>query len=83
MATVILIRAALMRVIVACKGEILPYIMTIVDKLSAILLEVAKNPGRPRFNHYMFEAFGCAIRWVACPCSLVLCLLVCVCIETA
>ncbi|EGD83313.1 cellular apoptosis susceptibility protein [Salpingoeca rosetta] len=54
---------AIMRTIVACKAAILPYIVTIVDKLAAILLEVAKNPGRPRFNHFMFEAFGSAIRF--------------------
>ena len=51
-----------MRTISSGKGTLSPYVMIIVSKLGAVLTEVAKNPSRPRFNHYLFEALGGAIR---------------------
>jgi len=54
-----------MRVISSAKTSVQQYVGIVVDKLSAILLEVAKNPGKPRFNHFMFESFACSIRYVA------------------
>ncbi|EDQ90557.1 uncharacterized protein MONBRDRAFT_35084 [Monosiga brevicollis MX1] len=51
-----------MRTIAMGEELVIPYIAIIVERLSLILMEVAKNPGRPRFNHFMFESFAAAIR---------------------
>lgn len=39
------------------------------------LVQVAKNPSRPQFNHYLFESISCAIRnislvWLPLPISI-------------
>eukprot|EP00049_Salpingoeca_infusionum_P007297 m.118464 g.118464 ORF g.118464 m.118464 type:complete len:939 (-) comp13655_c0_seq2:4264-7080(-) len=57
------IMKAIMRTIVTAKAMIEPYILTIINCLSEKLVEVSKNPGKPRFNHYMFESFGCCVRF--------------------
>lgn len=60
------IMKAIMRTIAAAKAEILPLAETLTSALNGILMEVAKNPGKPRFNHFLFEAIGSAVRFT-CP----------------
>jgi exportin-2 (importin alpha re-exporter) len=55
-----------MRTIATAHEAILPYLGIIVDKLKTIVMLVARNPNKPRFNHFMFEAFAAAIRFT-CP----------------
>ncbi|KAJ2725564.1 importin-alpha export receptor [Coemansia sp. Benny D115] len=54
---------AVMRIILATRTNILPLAPAALEKLAAILAEVAKNPSNPRFNHFMFEAIGALARF--------------------
>ncbi|KAJ7373871.1 Exportin-2 [Desmophyllum pertusum] len=40
----------------------LPYVGVLITNLAAKLILVSKNPSKPQFNHYLFEAICCAIR---------------------
>ncbi|XP_039257797.1 exportin-2-like [Styela clava] len=47
-------------------GELVcPYIPTIVNELCQKLLQSSKNPSKPHFNHYLFEALSICIK-VSC-----------------
>lgn len=39
----------------------LPYMGQALPRLTEILTEVAKNPSKPHFNHYLFETFSVSI----------------------
>lgn len=53
---------AIMRSISLLKGALLPYVGVLISNLASKLGTVSKNPSKPQFNHYLFEAICCAIR---------------------
>ena len=52
-----------MRVIASGKGAVNEVLDLVLQALSGLLMASAKNPGKPRFNHFMFEAIGGAVRF--------------------
>ena len=57
------IMKAIMRIIAVGRSSVQPYLAVVVERLSQIVLAVAKNPSRPRFNHFLFESVSCAVRY--------------------
>ncbi|XP_012510155.1 PREDICTED: exportin-2 [Propithecus coquereli] len=56
------IMKAIMRSFSLLQEAIIPYIATLITQLTQKLLAVSKNPSKPHFNHYMFEAICLSIR---------------------
>ncbi|XP_022090609.1 exportin-2-like [Acanthaster planci] len=56
------IMKAIMRSLVMLKAEAVPYLQVIVTKLTDKLILVSKNPSKPHFNHYLFEAISLSVR---------------------
>ena len=56
---------ALVRVFSLLQERLLPYFNVILPKLSAKVIEVARNPSKPIFNHYLFEVIALSIN-IAC-----------------
>uniref|UniRef100_A0A8C8SZU6 Exportin-2 n=1 Tax=Peromyscus maniculatus bairdii TaxID=230844 RepID=A0A8C8SZU6_PERMB len=56
------IMKAIMRSFSLLQEAIIPYIPTLITQLTQKLLAVSKNPSKPHFNHYMFEAICLSIR---------------------
>lgn len=54
---------AIMRSLATASEAMAPYLGIIVEKLSQTLMMVARNPSKPRFNHFLFEAFAAGIRF--------------------
>eukprot|EP00123_Amoebidium_parasiticum_P018052 comp24082_c0_seq1/m.43377 comp24082_c0_seq1/g.43377 ORF comp24082_c0_seq1/g.43377 comp24082_c0_seq1/m.43377 type:complete len:977 (-) comp24082_c0_seq1:650-3580(-) len=54
----------IMRIICVAKEDIVPYAGVIVQQLTVKLMEVAKNPRKPEFNHFLFESIGASVRFV-------------------
>lgn len=40
----------------------MPYMAVAVPRLTEILTQVAKNPSKPHFNHFLFETIALAVR---------------------
>lgn len=59
------IMKAIMRSFSMLQELIIPYIGTLVSSLTQKLIVVSKNPSKPHFNHYLFEAVCVCIR-IAC-----------------
>eukprot|EP00124_Ichthyophonus_hoferi_P004893 Ihof_evm2s604 gene=Ihof_evmTU2s604 len=55
---------AIMRLICVAQEDVVPYIGGIVQQLTAKLMEVAKNPSKPDFNHFLFESISASVRFV-------------------
>lgn len=53
---------AIMRSFSLLKEAMLPYFEVLINNLASKLMLVSKNPSKPQFNHYLFEAICCAIR---------------------
>uniref|UniRef100_A0A2I3H1C3 Exportin-2 n=1 Tax=Nomascus leucogenys TaxID=61853 RepID=A0A2I3H1C3_NOMLE len=53
---------SIMRSFSLLQEAIIPYIPTLITQLTQKLLAVSKNPSKPHFNHYMFEAICLSIR---------------------
>lgn len=53
---------AIMRSFSLLQEAILPYYAVLIADLASKLALVSKNPSKPQFNHYLFEAICCAIR---------------------
>lgn len=53
---------AIMRSFSLLKEAMLPYVEVLITNLASKLVLVSKNPSKPQFNHYLFEAICCAIR---------------------
>lgn len=51
-----------MRMIVACKEDMSPFINQIMSRFTNLIYIVSKNPSNPRFNHYLFEATSGLVR---------------------
>lgn len=45
--------------------RLLPYFNVLLPKLTDKISQVAKNPSKPNFNHYLFETLGLSIK-IAC-----------------
>ncbi|XP_063902602.1 exportin-2-like, partial [Zophobas morio] len=54
---------AVMRVISVSQSEAASFVESLLDKICNKLYSVAKNPGRPEFNHYLFETLSAAIKY--------------------
>lgn len=53
---------ALMRSFSTLQEASIPFMGHALPKLTEILTQVAKNPSKPHFNHYLFETFSLSIR---------------------
>jgi len=58
------IMKAVMRSCALMKEGVIPLVPIIITKLAEKLTEVAKNPSKPQFNHYLFESICTLIRTV-------------------
>ncbi|KAG1687432.1 Exportin-2 [Nymphon striatum] len=55
---------AIMRTFSLLQVEVLPYLSTLLPKLTEKLIAVSRNPSKPDFNHYLFETFSVSIKIV-------------------
>ena len=51
-----------MRSLAVLGEDVLPVTNIVIEKLTAALARVAKNPSNPQFNHFMFESIAVLIR---------------------
>ncbi len=56
-----------MRLIITSRQALVPFYQPILQQLTTILGEIAKNPSNPRFNQFVFESISAVIRCVASP----------------
>ena len=54
---------AIMRLLSTMNEKVAPYAETLLKELVAKLALVCQNPSKPHFNHYLFEALCCIIRY--------------------
>ena len=54
---------AMMRSMSTMQDRITPYSEILLKELSEKLAQVSQNPSKPHFNHYLFEAICCIIRY--------------------
>ncbi|CAH0717735.1 unnamed protein product, partial [Brenthis ino] len=55
---------AILRTLACLREAALPYVGEALPKLAAMLAQVAKNPCKPHFNHYLFETLSLAVQLV-------------------
>jgi exportin-2 (importin alpha re-exporter) len=55
---------AIMRTFSTLNEHSMPYMAVALPKLTEILTQVSKNPSKPHFNHFLFEAIALAIKIV-------------------
>ena len=55
----------IMRALNSARDYLLEVVQIVLEKLTAALAVVAKNPKNPQFNHYLFESIAVLIRSVA------------------
>eukprot|EP00804_Cyclotella_cryptica_P016814 CCRYP_001807-RB/>CCRYP_001807-RB protein AED:0.02 eAED:0.02 QI:1248/1/1/1/1/0.66/3/146/675 len=55
----------IMRALNAAKDDLLEIVQIVLEKLTAALALVAKNPKNPQYNHYLFESIAVLIRSVS------------------
>lgn len=53
-----------MRTFSTLQEKVTPFLGATLPKLTEKLQMVAKNPSKPHFNHYLFETFSLAIRFL-------------------
>ncbi|KAI1289580.1 Exportin-2 [Halotydeus destructor] len=53
---------AIMRTLSLLQDGVLPFLQDILPKMTTKLSEVAKNPSKPHFNHYLFESLCLTIK---------------------
>lgn len=53
-----------MRLILTARSTLAAFATPILGQLTAILVEVAKNPSNPRFNQFLFESIAALVRFV-------------------
>lgn len=58
------IMKAIMRSFSTLNEHTMPYMAAALPKLTEILTQVAKNPSKPHFNHYLFETIALSIKIV-------------------
>jgi exportin-2 (importin alpha re-exporter) len=55
----------IMRALNTAKDDLLDVVQIVLEKLTAALAHVAKNPKNPQYNHYLFESIAVLIRSVS------------------
>ena len=55
---------AIMRLLTVVQEEILPVTGIVLDKLTASLVRVCRNPSNPLFNHFLFESVAATVKFV-------------------
>lgn len=55
---------AIMRAFSALNEHTMPFMAVALPKLTEILIQVAKNPSKPHFNHFLFETIALCIKIV-------------------
>lgn len=55
---------AIMRSFATLQAASMPFMGAVLPRLTEILEQVAKNPSRPHFNHYLFETLALAVKIV-------------------
>lgn len=55
---------AIMRTFSTLNEHTMPFMAVALPKLTEILTQVAKNPSKPHFNHYLFETIALSIKIV-------------------
>ncbi|KAL7519691.1 hypothetical protein ACHAWX_004448 [Stephanocyclus meneghinianus] len=55
----------IMRALNTAKDDLLDIVQIVLEKLTAALALVAKNPKNPQYNHYLFESIAVLIRSVS------------------
>merc|ERR1712071_499650 len=53
---------AIMRTFSTLQDGVIPYLQQMLPGLTNKLMLVAKNPGKPHFNHYLFETLSLSIK---------------------
>lgn len=56
------IMKCIMRALACTKSSAVPFTPIIMTQLNNKLVQVAKNPSLPHFNHYLFESICCTIK---------------------
>ena len=51
-----------MRALVVADQDVIPVTQVVLEKITAALGRVAKNPRNPQFNHYMFESIAVLVK---------------------
>jgi exportin-2 (importin alpha re-exporter) len=51
----------ILKVCHVAQGDVAPFVVVILQKLTAILMKVVENSRNPRFNHFVFETIVCLI----------------------
>lgn len=51
-----------MRALATAGQDVVPVTQHVIEKLTAVLSRVAKNPRNPQFNHYVFESIAVLIK---------------------
>lgn len=54
----------IMRVLCIADEDVVPITQTVIEKLTAALERIAKNPRNPQFNHFLFESIAVLVRAV-------------------
>lgn len=55
----------MMRLFQTLQERVIPFLNVALPKLTDKMKIVAKNPSKPHFNHYLFEIFSLAVRYIA------------------
>lgn len=51
-----------MRSLATADSDVVPVTQLVIEKLTSVLIRVAKNPTNPAFNHYVFESIAVLVR---------------------
>ena len=53
-----------LRVVVCSRGDLLPHVTLILERLTFIIREISKNPSNPKFNHFAFETLSAVVKYI-------------------
>lgn len=53
---------AIMRTFSTLQEHVIPFLSSLLPKLTEKLQIVARNPSKPHFNHYLFESLSLSIK---------------------
>ena len=51
-----------MRSLFTAGQDVVPVTQSVIEKLTGVLIRVAKNPRNPQFNHYLFESIAVLVK---------------------
>ena len=54
----------ILRVVVCTRGDLLPHVNLILERLTFIIREISKNPSNPKFNHFAFETLSAVVKYI-------------------